>query len=360
MKKKFKVLVSLILVAVMSLALLVPTFAASVQPVQPSEDSLVNWTLSADGKILTGDKDYYSIKLQQGYVVDILEVYHYHYTARMDGERLHFYTNYNDRNIVVAFSYAAEYYFVTESVKADLMEFFDVAKVKEKASGFIATQDGTYYYWFNDMIKILDAYSEANTINVSAVTLGQYDKTWIRAYDSTESIYTIVGCVYTDGGQTSYYVDYTKLPNNCFDADGNLSYRGGEVPVTPIAKGSEVDAALNNALSEQNGSEPIYATYYEKDQYVPPVNGGNSSGSGVTLDIEAVQIVGIIIFFIILVCIGLVLPVIPLVLGILLPRSKKLLKPRGWYTVAATSALWMLSAIVLIVLVTIILLINLI
>ena len=361
MKRKTKVLLALILAAVMAVSLLVPTFAAS-SPAPGSTDQYITWTLSDDGETLTGDKNYYKVNIQDGYYVDIPESYHYHnYIGSSKGDKMTLYTNNDGKNIVVAehvYYTVDNSYFATKAVKQELQEFFDVAKVKEKASKIIATADGANYYWFGDMIKILDEYSAtAAKTTISVVDLLQYDKTLIRAYDSTGCIYTVVGCLYAVDGHMSYYVDFTKLSNDHFDEKGNFSYRTGTVDATPI-QSTEITIPLSNALSNQNGDKFVYKAYYENNnKYSPPVKEESSETIADEID---VQIIGIIIFFIILVFVGLILPVVPLVLGLMLPRSKKLLKPRGWYTVAGASAVWMLSAIVLIVLITVLLLAHLI
>ena len=359
MKRKTKVLLVLILAAVMAVGLLVPTFAAS-SPAPGSTDQYITWTLSDDGETLTGDKNYYKVNIQPGYYVDIPETYHYHNRVSSSNGRMSLYTNYGDKNIVVAelnSSSAENSYFATKAVRVELNDFFDITKAKEKASKIIATQNDYHFYMFADALSVLD--EQTASTDVSVVDLYQYDKIFIRAYDSTGCIYTVVGCLYSLDGYVRYYVDFTKLSNYYFDADGNFSYRSGTVAAT-VLQGNEVVTAINNAFSSQNRGEFVYSTYFENDEKYAPPEKGETGSSLDALDEIDVQLVGIIAFFIILVSVGLVLPVVPLVLGLMLPRSKKLLKPRGWYAVAGVSAVWMLSAIVLIVLVTVLLLVHLI
>lgn len=105
--------------------------------------------------------------------------------------------------------------------------------------------------------------------------------------------------------------------------------------------------ALASSAVVDNGIE-----YYEDDVVTEQESPQATEKEGISI-----EAVGMIVFFAIVSVIGVAMPIIPLILGILLPRSKKLQKPRGWYAVAASSAVWLLSAVALMVTVAIILLV---
>ncbi len=105
--------------------------------------------------------------------------------------------------------------------------------------------------------------------------------------------------------------------------------------------------ALASASVVDDGIE-----YYEDDVVTEQESPQATEKEGISI-----EGVGMIVFFAIVSVIGVAMPIIPLILGILLPRSKKLQKPRGWYVVAASSAVWLLSAVALMVTVAIILLV---
>ena len=86
----------------------------------------------------------------------------------------------------------------------------------------------------------------------------------IRAYDKTECIYAEVGCLFLSN-DSYIYVDYTILPNNCFDSYGNLSLRGGTVKASYMPYSGNQALEIDKALSYQNVFEMYYETYYEND-----------------------------------------------------------------------------------------------
>ena len=97
--------------------------------------------------------------------------------------------------------------------------------------------------------------------------------------------------------------------------------------------------ALASASVVDDGIE-----YYEDDVVTEQESPQATEKEGISI-----EGVGMIVFFAIVSVIGVAMPIIPLILGILLPRSKKLQKPRGWYAVSAASLVWMISGFLLLV-----------
>lgn len=346
MKNKTKVLFALILAVALFASLFIPAFA-SVSPDGEESNSYINWSWENDGKSIVGDKTYDEFHLLPGYYIDIQEIYYYYnYVGTNSADRASLYTNFYGKNILVAEPYKGDEnrYFASREVSDDIKSFLDISRVKEKASKFVATSNGIDFYWFDGMMEKLDSLDDDVWATVNVSSLYGCEQLLIRAYDTTESIYTVVGCVFFCGG-INYYVDYTTLPNNCFDSEGNLSFRSGDITVKPISVGSETNYSLQSAVSMQNSFRVSYHEFYEykPSEYTPPsASGGNSQ----SLETEVVLI---IIFYVILAIVGVAMPVVPIVLGIMLPWNKKLLKPRGWWMVAIAGILWLLSAVTLIV-----------
>jgi len=348
MKKRTKVLFTLVFAITLIFALLVPTFAASSEPIEASPDDsykYVEWTLSDDGEVLTGDKTYYKTNVHPGYYFDIYSLYHYQNTVESKNGKLSLVTNYEDRNVIIASNRIGnEYVYVTEEVKLSLDEFYKVDKVKQEASLFLYTENNYLFYKDSEMLGRLDSLA-TTPVEKDVFDLYDYNKTYIKAYDDTRCFYTTVGCVFSMG-EEKLYVDYTKLPNNCFDSDGNLSYRQGTVSVMPLDDASA--AALQGVKTTPNIYEFEYSYYYESNEV-----GINLDNVISGAEAAIIVIIGIVIFYAVLIVIGLVLPIIPLVLGLLLPHSKKLGKPRGWYALALSGIAWIIAAVILIVLITV-------
>ena len=339
MKKKTKVLLSLVFALALIFTLLVPTFAAY------DDNGYVVWELKDNCNTLVGEKEYYRIEIPTGYRVSASQRYYFANTAKYEKITLTgMYTNYDGKNIV----YATERngmkggYFADQETYDFLSEFFVISQAKDTAHMILF---GTEYEYFKDgdkqVLGMLDSMT-GTALNVPVSTLENYNKTQIYAYDTTGWIRTTLGCVYALG-DTRYYVDFTTLPNNYFDSDGQFSYRGeGAVPAVKLD--GKTDAAFQGLKSSDNQYFFDWDDYYERDTFdifFPDLNE------------DVVVIFGIVIFYSILIFVGLVLPVIPIVLGLMLPRSKKLGKHPGWYALAVAGAVWLIAALILIIYITV-------
>ena len=353
MKKKFKILVALVLAALMLASTLIPTFAASAEADSEPLGNGVQWRWADEGTALVGDdKKYEEIWIPAGYKVGMWEKYYYH--NELEGgstaKSMSLYTNMNGKNFIVAHNYYTSRYFVDPAIKDDLNLFFDIKNAKSLASKIVGTYyDYTYgdFFMISELYAMLEEYKEQSTaVVVNVVDLYQYSsykRLRIRAYDPTGSVYTVIGCVYfNNNGAGAYYVDYTALPNSRFDSEGEFSYRTGTVPAAYISSSSELYKTINEVTAPENVYFSGSDVYHE--QVAPPPITNAEYFWGMVL---------LVLLFMVLVFIGMVVPFVPFVLGILLPRSKKLQKPRGWYAVSAASLVWMISGFLLLVTTTI-------
>ena len=85
----------------------------------------------------------------------------------------------------------------------------------------------------------------------------------VMAYDFYGVLSVRVGAVFKLGNDF-YYVDYESLPNSAFDADGNLSYRRGEIDMERL-DGNKL-TLLNNIMGRQKRIENTYT--HEEGLYI--------------------------------------------------------------------------------------------
>lgn len=154
---------------------------------------------------------------------------------------------------------------------------------------------------------------------------GRYD---IYAFDDTNTWGYPYGAIYvlSDG---YYYLNYTKLGNEHFDADGNFSYRRGNVFLSRM---SNEQATLIDEISE----ELEYISYEEIDK--------DDTQS------EEPQAMSLAAFWIVYFFLGIILPIPLIFIGIFLARSHKLGYPKYWYVLSAIAGFWLLLGMVLAVL----------
>lgn len=198
------------------------------------------------------------------------------------------------------------------------------------------------YYDINDAFagELLSLSQKGNGVKTDVTQLKDCTLYELRFHDHSGLLSTLRGAVYELSDGSYGYVDYSTLDNSHFDADGNFSYRQGEVTVYPI----------DDFFSDlKRNSDRVYSlkksNTYEINEYD---NGmgiiGGIGGSNHTKDSAIAS------FWIIFVMVGYLLPVAPLVLGLVFANSKKMSHPKRWYVVAGMAVLWMVLAVALTVL----------
>ncbi|MBE6553952.1 MAG: hypothetical protein E7666_06370 [Ruminococcaceae bacterium] len=151
----------------------------------------------------------------------------------------------------------------------------------------------------------------------------------LLAYDDTETVCQFYGVIYEIEG-TFYYLNYQKLDNKHFDADGKFSYRSGTVTLYPIGAGTE--QTLRDVMESMT---PYRAevSFEEGEELIADADSYNPA-----------------VFWFMYIAIGFMLPCLPLILGLILPHLIKWRKPTYWYSVAIAAGVWILSAIVILIL----------
>lgn len=141
------------------------------------------------------------------------------------------------------------------------------------------------------------------------------------------------GAVYAHEGEF-YYIHYMDLGNQCFDADGNFSYRRGTV------EGVKLDGDLVAELHTVGQNMTFYPLEY--------IDVGEEKNFDDTVDYfdsaRSAFVVGMVVF-------GFMIPTPLLIVGLVFPRSARRGYPKYWYILAGVAALWMVLSVLLMILV---------
>ncbi len=292
----------------------------------------VEWELTPDGQTLTGDgvayefygsfDDYDFGRVGDTYVYeDDVTFEEYGYTV----------SSYKKGGDIVRFSIyegGTRVYATKEGAKI-LDGFFGGTNVCYKLwqdGGATKASDIDYEV----LVKPLTDYALGeNLTSISVQTLkNSYYCQVITMHDELYFLSYTIGAFYTDISTGEiYFINYLSLGNQYFDAEGNFSYRSGNVDMVKLDP--ETEKAVTEAL--QN-SDYIY-------------NGWEWEDSGIYYtEEEALSLTPV--FYVGLIILGFVFPIPFLICGVIFPRVKKFGKPKYWYIMSATSLAWILSALV--------------
>ncbi len=232
---------------------------------------------------------------------------------------------------------------------------------KEILDSFLDGTDCIYYLeMYDEMYTKIDkdiaehlkeAYGDESAdlkwINVNE--LGEANIYEITVHDRTETKAYQQGAVYFMPNGHLYYVCFEDLDNTHFDADGYFSYRSGSVQAYELD--DEERAIIEGSVDKME--RKVHKKIYEYDviRGYCDVNGNDIDDFGFDYD-DGDYIIGIKVMFIVTtVIIGIVAPAVLLVFGVVLARSKKTGKAKCWYALSVSSAVWLLSAAALLILV---------
>ncbi len=166
----------------------------------------------------------------------------------------------------------------------------------------------------------LDAFV-MNGYSKEATELGQMDYYEIIGYDETVTFAHVVGAVFDDNG-TYLFVDYDSLDNSYFDANGNLSFRQGTVPVLVLDQQDE------NAINEVIDQLEYYSPNIIAEEIEP---------------LEAT--VSILLFLVFASPFLYLLPIALMIFGIIMSTVKKVPNRKRWIWVIVLAAVWLLLAV---------------
>ena len=188
-----------------------------------------------------------------------------------------------------------------------------------------------FYDLSEDVADALLSDESAEDLTCDVTLLKHLPKLELRLCDKSGMLITHLGTLYCFDDGAYGFLDYKKLDNSYFDADGYFSYRQGSVTLSmlPAALAKEITESTTEGYHLR--STYAYEIAYEDGYYE------NMEDA----------------FWVLIVFAGYLLPIAPLTVGLVFANSKKMSHPKRWYVVAGLAALWLLLAVVLTVIVLI-------
>lgn len=204
----------------------------------------------------------------------------------------------------------------------------------EAASYMLASVHGACAPISNDLVTLLTEApedAEKRTFDVRDLENAlYYSLLGVESYGFYGCAY---GAVYAYEGEF-YYIHYMDLGNQCFDADGNFSYRRGTVEGVKLE--GDLVAELHTVGQDMNFYPLEYIDAGEEKNFDDTADYFDSARSAF--------VVGMVVF-------GFMIPTPLLIVGLVFPRSAKRGYPKYWYILAGVAALWMALSVLLMILV---------
>lgn len=218
--------------------------------------------------------------------------------------------------------------YVSEDRAEEIDDFIDGEYSKIRVRNHDMYGNHVYTEVKSDYFSELSDYDGATKkFDVSKMDANKFYE--IVAYDSSDTIGTVCGAIYNSSG-TPYFVDYSDLDNSNFTADGSFSFRHGTVTMTKVEDTEyfeDIMYFLN--ISDDDRSIFIQYDYYSDSEEV------DYTGSFFTATAAKV-FTGIVISLL-----GYLLPLIPTIIGFVLPHTKKHGYTKRWYWLSGLGLAWM-------------------
>ena len=327
--KKTKFSISKILSVLLLIVLSVSLLGFSPIP-EENDDSekLREFTLTSDFSVLSdGAESYECIRAPYGLCEDFRKVFVYKnkaklenssksYTVSSSGEGVNVYRVYDDGNC----------YIYTDKAEGEKLEKFFGG---EYSTIRIKNSQGVYESIAGESLSTMISGAKPGQL-YQVSDLERLERYPVYAYDSTDSVYFHIGNIYIFNRGAVRYLDYSWLENSNFTADGELSYRSGEVPLVDVT-----EEALSDFLyAKENLKYPVREVVYE--------------GADNDFDMNEVEIVGEtaikVMFWIAVAIMGFIIPAVAIALGLLIPRTKKMRGKKYWYSLSIAGAAWCVFA----------------
>lgn len=291
----------------------------SILPITAFADE-IDWIISEDGNILTHGSTVYEKYEISNYIVYCPEGKVYLYETKMqDDEYSYDYIAVNNNYDIVRCQYSEELY-VTERGK----EILDKFRAGEFAFyQFFPDESNTVVDFSEDDFSMF--IKEENKTELDVTTIWSDYVYEVRGFDETGTIAHDCGAVY-EINYEYYYIDYDSLDNSYFDAYGAFSYRRGMVPAYKLD-----EAAVKFVKDAKYSSKARIEEYVYADEEMF-LDADDDFSATVT-------------FWILSALFGFVFPAVPLVLSIVFANSKNASRKKHWYFLTGASALWILSAL---------------
>ena len=339
--KTFKKLPALLIALLMILSLILPVFADDY----PTEeiDETVEWVYDeSTGELTHGDAVYTEYFLSSGFWIIAESRYEYYDSIPMEvyETRKQFVMHIlpdeevpvvrTDIAFVAPNGYAYESQtrlFVTPAGKKVLDAFEEGQYATYQIAKYEAARaDIPQGYW-------ADLEGREPNLMLDAKTLRNATSYDILGVDATGNFAHIIGAVYrTLDGHGYVYVHYDALESNMLNADGTLSFRGGQVPAYTLDTAT-IDKLISYAENSNTPTDQVFTkNSFEQDD----------------LDID--QTPALILFALMLSPFLYVAPLLFLVLGIVMCSIKKIPGRKRWGGLVAVSCLWLACSVAITVL----------
>lgn len=200
-----------------------------------------------------------------------------------------------------------------------------------EVSGIRVIDYECYRYFDADttLVAQLDSLS-TDKINIPVRRLSSADCYDIVYFDADDLLAYSHGAIYGFEGEL-YYINYDKLDNSYFDNLGNFSFGRGTVDMYK----------LPDALKATVNEKMEYA-----DEYYESVTWENNLVEDEEMSRE--DALGIIVFIVLV--LGVVIPIVPLGIGVIMLLKKKGKADSSTYVLIGASVVWIISGIVLLIL----------
>lgn len=310
----------------LSAFLLVLVIASSLSiGVAASDEDFVEWEMSYDGNKLSRDDG------RVYYLLDEAGLYLYtHRVYCFEDEVIYgnVYATHRDAEIVWIDFQGERSFYATEKGYGYIRAILD-----GESDNFRFAIDNMLYtdLLADGLISELDSYA-AEVTGANGVVFDVSDLEYTMRYDlviidETDTVGCIYGALYYIE-EVYYYLNYSELPNHYFDADGNFSYRKGEVTLAPLDE--MLTSAVLGALDTLSDYDMEYV--WEDDSF----------------DFGVVEYndMSIVVFWIFYAILGFVAPAIIGVIGIVLANKRKY-RSKYWYVMSGMAGAWALVSLVL-------------
>ena len=303
----------------------------------------IEWSLSSDAKYLYGkDKRYERYIVNGVFYNDARFSFYFKDTVTYNGRECEVYGN-------------SAYPTLVSVRKGDGYSLvFADKEGKKMLDDFVSGKDCIYYFEGvgnaytvieKSLVEALDSlyntYSSINTVRMDASRLQEADVYEVTVHDRLETKAYQHGAVYKMPDGKAYYLCFEGLDNSHFDADGYFSYRSGEVKLIRLDGDAltKVNTALMNMrIKEKNVIYESLVISGYCDIYGEPIESDFIYESPSESEAQ-------LSFWVFFIFIGFIVPIVPLVIGLVLPRLKSLGKERYWYIMAGFAAIWLLASL---------------
>lgn len=324
--------------------------AVSAEDSAEEEYKKAEWEINEEAFYLTlnGTRKYIPVDLHFNFHFDQLFSFEFVDNVKINGKAYKIEGNSHDPSIVVVTDQGWGYAFVDEKEEAIIKDYrlgkdsvyfvekYDDNRFARVDETFAKALDDYEYYAKADKIEKIDVSDIQPTSEIFFVT----------ERDRTETLVRQHGAIYKSRQGIYYYFNIEDLPNENFDSSGQLSFRKGVIAMTRLSDDlvnmielvgldnleykDKTDVYESDVL---DGWIDVYGNYtYDYDDYV------NDSDTSFRFGL-------ILSFWLSFSLWGFVFPIGIILLGLLLPASKKRKNEKYWRILAIIGGIWLATSL---------------